>query len=282
MRVTVLIENDRLEGRDDLTAEFGLSLLVEHGSSTILFDTGTTGTFADNAAALGIDLARVDAAVVSHHHFDHGGGLKRFFAVNATAPVYLRHADRANRVFKLLGVVKRPIGIDLGLFERFSERIVEIETTTEIVPGVFLLTDMGAGHMRPRGNRHLRVETDRGTPPDPFDHELTMVVHEADGMAIFTGCSHNGVLNMVDAAIAAFPDLPVKTVIGGFHLVGLLFFNSMAASRGEVEGIARALGERCSGPVVTGHCTGKKAYGVLAAVLGERLRTFPTGTVLEV
>ena len=86
MRVTTLIENDEPESRGDLTAEFGLSLLIETETATVLFDTGATGAFADNAAALGIDLGAVDLAVLSHHHFDHGGGLPRFFDAHPKAP----------------------------------------------------------------------------------------------------------------------------------------------------------------------------------------------------
>ena len=76
MRVTALIENDRVEGKDDLSPEFGLSLHVEVNGTTILFDVGASSTFADNAEVLGIDISDVGVAVVSHHHFDHGGGLE--------------------------------------------------------------------------------------------------------------------------------------------------------------------------------------------------------------
>ena len=87
MRITTLIENNVLENRDDLTAEFGLSLHVQTGGQQILFDSGTSGAFADNAETLGIDLAEVTASVLSHQHFDHGGGLGRFFGSNSSAPV---------------------------------------------------------------------------------------------------------------------------------------------------------------------------------------------------
>ena len=113
MRITTLIENDGIEGRDDLTAEFGLSLHVDTGESRVLFDTGSTGAFADNAKALGIDLGAVDVAVLSHQHFDHGGGLGRFFEINRKAKVYLRQSDVANRYFKDLTEESRPVGIDL-------------------------------------------------------------------------------------------------------------------------------------------------------------------------
>ena len=48
---------------------------------------GPDASFLDNARALGIDLAAVDAAVLSHGHSDHGGGLAAFCEANRTAKI---------------------------------------------------------------------------------------------------------------------------------------------------------------------------------------------------
>lgn len=282
MRVTTLIENSLLEGREDLTAEFGLSLHIQCGDLQILFDTGASGAFADNAARLGIDLDQVDLAVLSHHHFDHGGGLQRFLAVNDRARVHLRASGWAPRFFRALVVVKRPIGLDASLFDRYAHRFELITESMEIAPGVVLLTDIGERHPRPQGNRHLFVERNGALEPDPFEHELVLAVREDDGLVVFTGCSHHGVLNMIEAARTRFPDTPVKAVFGGFHLIGVPFFDTMAAPREEVEAIGRKILDLTAGPVFTGHCTGRKAYGVLAGVMGSSLRPFATGTSVEV
>jgi 7,8-dihydropterin-6-yl-methyl-4-(beta-D-ribofuranosyl)aminobenzene 5'-phosphate synthase len=151
-----------------------------------------------------------------------------------------------------------------------------------IAPGVYLLTAIGSAHRRPRGNSRLFVESNGGLVPDPFDHELMMVVHEDDGMVVFSGCSHHGILNLIDAATAQFPRVPIKAVFGGFHLIGLPFYNSMAASRSEVREIGRQIMEKVRGPVYSGHCTGEKAYGVLEEVMGETLHRFQTGSSIEV
>jgi len=281
MKVTVLVENNGANDREDLSPEFGLSLHFDTPEQRILFDTGTSGVFAENAQAMEIDIADVDVAVLSHHHFDHGGGLARFLEINDHAPIYLRGCPDRGHTFKAFGVVKRFIGIDESFLQKHADRFVMIDTETEIYPNTFLLTDLGGRHPRPKGNDHLWVRRDGRLIHDPFDHELEMVVLQEDGLVIVTGCSHSGILNMVDAAVARFPDLPVKAVIGGFHLIGNPMFNSMAGSRSEVEAIGREIMDRSSGIVFSGHCTGAKAFAILKDVMGETLRAFQTGSTIE-
>ena len=72
MRITVLTENT---SRCGFPTEHGLSLYVESGQQHFLFDTGQTALFSENAERLGIDLGRMDFAVLSHGHYDHGGGI---------------------------------------------------------------------------------------------------------------------------------------------------------------------------------------------------------------
>jgi len=278
MRMTVLIENDAPTGNQDLVAEFGLSMLFDVDGTSILFDTGASDAFADNAARLGVNIAAVDMAVLSHQHFDHGGGLARFFELNDHAPVYLRRAGHADR-FSTTHGQQRPIGIDLELFRRFPDRFIEIAETTEITAGVTLVMDAGSRHPRPPGNRSLLVQRNGRMVADDFDHELTMVLHDSDGMVVVTGCSHSGVLNMIDAALDRFPNHRLRAVVGGFHLIGPPAEDSMALSREEVEEIGRAIRSLCGGPVFTGHCTGNKAFDVLGGVLDTQLRPLQTGTI---
>ncbi|MCU0305332.1 MAG: MBL fold metallo-hydrolase [Thermoanaerobaculales bacterium] len=279
MRVVSLIDNQA--GPGGLACEFGLSVHVDTGRVRVLFDFGASGAFADNAVALGIDLAAVDLAVLSHQHFDHGGGLGRFLELNDRAPVYLRDRPVEPRFFRAFGLLTRPIGLDRAVVEAHPDRIRRVAGDTEVAPGVWLLTAIGSDHPRPRGNRRLFVERDGRLERDPFDHELAMVVRDPAGLTVLTGCSHGGVLNMVDAARARFPDEPVCAVFGGFHLIGLPQLGTMAASRREVAAIGRAILDRVDGPVHTGHCTGAKGYAALATVMGDRLRPFPSGTTVD-
>ena len=87
MRVITLVENTAFSPEPE--AEHGLSLLIETNGRRLLFDMGQSPAFARNAQRLGIDLGAVDTAILSHGHYDHGGGLAEFLRQNAAAPVYL-------------------------------------------------------------------------------------------------------------------------------------------------------------------------------------------------
>ena len=89
MRFTVLCENT--SARPGIVAEHGFSLLIEGDHLKVLFDMGQTNVFAANAAAMNLSLADVNYAILSHGHYDHSGGLRKFLEINKTAPVYVSY-----------------------------------------------------------------------------------------------------------------------------------------------------------------------------------------------
>ena len=88
MKITVLMENTA--AREELSAAHGLSLYIETPKHRILMDMGPNDDYLENAEKLGIDLTQVDLAILSHGHYDHGGGLKAFCALNDQAKIYVR------------------------------------------------------------------------------------------------------------------------------------------------------------------------------------------------
>ena len=82
MNITSLLENTT--AHSDVAVEHGLSLYIETEQHKLLFDMGQTNLFAKNAVVLGVDLSSVDIAVLSHGHYDHGGGLLTFLEQNKT------------------------------------------------------------------------------------------------------------------------------------------------------------------------------------------------------
>ncbi|GAB2645094.1 MBL fold metallo-hydrolase [Vibrio panuliri] len=281
MKITTLVDNTRLENRQDLAVERGLSLYIETESSKILFDMGSGNTFCQNAQRLDVDIEDVDIAVISHRHHDHCNGAIDFIAHNSKAKVFLRNSEDKNYYFRAYGF-KYDVGVNKDLLKNSNERLVLVDRTTEIAPNVFVITDISSKHEKPKGNQYLYTQSQNRWERDSFDHELLLVIKEADGLVIFTGCAHSGVLNMVDTALTHFPGENIKAVVGGFHLVGLPLFDSIGGTKQNIKDLGLALLQYPIDKLYTGHCTGKKAYGLLKEILGERLEAMPTGRSISV
>lgn len=282
MRITTLIENTKESSETKLLPEYGLSVHIAFQGNNILFDTGSSDAFSKNAEALAIDLSSIHSAVISHHHFDHGGGLPRFLELNKDAKIYLGEAPDGECYFRGLWFLRRPIGLDASLFKANPERFVFVDEFIEILPDVYLFPNILKTYPKPKGNKYMYVKRGAEWRLDDFTHELVLAIKENGRLVIFTGCAHNGMLNMIDTVNTKFAGIPIKAVIGGFHLIGFPMFNTMAGSRSEVEGVGREVLSYQVESTYTGHCTGQKAFGVLKDVMGEQLNPLHTGTIIEI
>ena len=277
-----MIENKASATDNNLVSEWGLSLHIAFKNHYLLFDTGASGIFAQNAERLGVDLGAVNAAVLSHHHFDHGGGLRKFLELNSTAPVYLGASPGGDCLAKIGIVMKKYIGLDKTLFDDYPDRFVFIRKPMQILPDVFIFPHILSAYPKPKGNKRLYLKRNGRLALDAFFHEIVMAIKEEGKLVVFTGCSHNGILNMVETVAREFVGVPIKAVVGGFHLVATPPFNDMAGGVREVEALGRAVLDYPVGVTYTGHCTGTKAFGVLEKVMGERLRDMQTGSCFEI
>ncbi len=281
MTVTVLAEDTVAPGSAGLRPEHGLSLHIGLDRASILYDAGASGLFADNAARLGVDIAGIDLAAVSHGHYDHGGGIMRFLELNQLAVVHM-HSRAADPHYVKVLFRKNDASIPPEVFRRHRDRIRFIDGFIEAGRDVFLLTDIGKGYPWVKFNRTLLMGQAGGAVPDTLQHEIVMVVREADGLVVFTGCGHNGVLNMVDTVRMRFPGTPIKAVLGGFHLMGIPGMNILAEDEASVRRIGQNLLELGIGRTYTGHCTGAKAYRVLKEVMGSAVDALATGSRIEI
>lgn len=256
MKLWVLTENTARE--EGFRPEHGLSLYLEVNGRKILFDAGQSDAFRDNAARLGVDLTAVDTAVLSHGHYDHGGGLPAFLEENKTAPVYLS----ALAFGAFCHGPEKYIGLPPSL--RGNDRLRLTQGFVDLGDGLELYPAQPGG--TPSRGLHIR-EGDR-LSPDTFLHEQYLLIREGEKRILLSGCSHRGIV----AIAGAFrPDV----LIGGFHLNGL-------DPRGpELADVGNALAE-IPACYYTGHCTGQEQFAALKKVLGARLRSFSTGAVLEI
>jgi 7,8-dihydropterin-6-yl-methyl-4-(beta-D-ribofuranosyl)aminobenzene 5'-phosphate synthase len=104
--VDIRIVYDNSSVRRDLSADWGFSALVRTRTRNILFDAGADGEILmKNLQRLKIDPAGIDTVFISHHHFDHTGGLAAFLHANSAVEVFvpqsLRGIRRAQKVFHL-------------------------------------------------------------------------------------------------------------------------------------------------------------------------------------
>ena len=272
MKVTSLVENTSRRG---LPVEHGLSLhiLLDNGRQ-VLFDMGQRRLFADNAERLGIRLADVDAAIVSHGHYDHGGGLRAFLELNDKAKVYVhRHAFEPHYSLRESGL--RYIGIDHDLATH--ERVVLCGDETRIGEDMVLFAGVDSQYLKPAGNRLLfGPEKDVN---DDFRHEQSLIIKEKEKTALFAGCAHGGIVNIIRKGIhvagSAFTH-----VFAGMHLVksGL----SEEEEAAFIHSLAQELTAQAHCHYFTMHCTGTTQYGLLSKEMSETISYMACGDRVEI
>lgn len=279
MKITFLSENCRVAQNETLGTEHGLSVLIEHNGVNILFDTGASDLFLRNAEAMGIDLRRTDYAVLSHGHHDHGGGLRYFLNFNPDAPVFLSELAFA-KLYNTAGAEPRFIGLNPSLQDDFPDRFRPVKQFGEIADNTWIITKIPRHSPEPAGNRTLMVERDDSFTPDEFLHEIILCILSGERLFCFTGCSHNGILNMLDAVSQGFP-AQKKVLISGFHMMnprtGIL-----EESEETVENVAEVIrDDQTVETVITCHCTGQEAFDILKRTLGEKLHYGATGAIFK-
>ena len=262
MTITSLLENTA--ARAGIAAEHGLSLYIETATHRILFDMGQTDLFARNAEALGIDLSRVDLAILSHGHYDHGGGLATFLEINQTAPVYLTEAA----FLPHYNGTQKYIGLDTSLQGHPRLRVVSGDLS--LGDGLTLLTPNGRTRNHSLGSFGLTERVGDTFIPDDFRHEQYLLIEEplSEGgrRILISGCSHAGIWDIVEWFS---PDV----LIGGFHV-------SKMALGEELTALARALSEHDT-DYYTCHCTGDAPYRLMNRFM-PRLRYLACGESIVV
>lgn len=209
MKIITLIEN--LVYKQGLVAEHGLSIYIETGNRKILFDTGQSGSFLQNAQQLGIAIKDIDSLILSHGHYDHTGGLYPFLVKNSKAKVYAKSGiftPRYSGQTRFIGTPENP--------ELLADRMVYVNAVTEIAENVFIMPDIPVFNLKDIHFKGLNKKAGNEFLPDEFEDELFLVIKQNEQINIVTACSHRGITNICSAAIEQFK-LPVGLILGGFH-----------------------------------------------------------------
>jgi 7,8-dihydropterin-6-yl-methyl-4-(beta-D-ribofuranosyl)aminobenzene 5'-phosphate synthase len=277
-----------LSGKCLCCAAHGLSCLITARvggeTRTLLFDTGPDEwVFERNVTRLGADLGAVEAMVLSHGHWDHGGAMPRALQMisqengGKSVPVFMHPEMFALRAFKTAA----------GGFNAMEK-----------VPGVDVLSGNGANVVVTRDEQsvlgdafYVSGEIPRVTPFErglPGQHRLKddgtwekdevlpderfVSIHVAGkGQVVFTACSHAGLINVLLAAQARFPEVPLHGVMGGFHLAG--------PTEAIIPETVEALAQFDLKLIAAGHCTGWRAVNALAARFGDAVVPSAVGKI---
>lgn len=180
--ITITIVFDNYPFRDDLKTLWGFSCYIQAPKNTILFDTGSNGrVLLENMQKLGTDVKKIDTLFLSHHHWDHIGGLDSVTELNSKIDIIA-----PSSLSKLL--IK-----DLRSMVR-SVRIVD-ENGSEICDDMYTTGMMGD-----------EVE------------EQSFIIDTDAGLIVITGCAHSGIVAIAKRAQAML-DKKIALLLGGFHLM---------------------------------------------------------------
>lgn len=272
MKITAIVENT---SRKAWPVEHGLSLYVQRNNNQrILFDMGQGSLFVHNAQKAGLSIAEVDMAVLSHGHYDHGGGLQTFLAENHKARVFV-HREAFLPHYSLRENGLTYIGLDPALKQ--NPRLAFCEGVTSIGPGLTLFSNVENHCCFPAGNSRLFGPSKNVC--DTFHHEQNLLIEEGDNVILLAGCAHRGVVNILQRA-ETLVGRPPTHVLGGMHLA------KSGLSEGEenafIHELAAQLMRFSTTKFYTMHCTGLEPFAKLQALMGEQIAYLTCGEELEI
>ena len=258
VKITAILENTPDE-KGLLETEHGLSFLIEGEGYRILFDTGKSDMFLRNAELLGISLEKIDAVVLSHGHYDHAGGFPALAESGGNFRLYLgkgffrkKYSVRKNEVRYIGGSFAEDFLKEKGIDYTFVN-----DKKLEILPGVYLVSSFPRNHEDETNNPRFNLMIEGEYVVDDFSDEVAAVIEIEDGLTVVLGCSHPGMKNILDAVKERF-DKPIRTVLGGSHLV--------EADDRRLEDSVNYLRAGELKTLGLCHCTGEKALRVLEMV----------------
>src|SRR5207247_4791361 len=212
-RVTILY--DAFGKLSSIKQVWRSSALVEYGGKRILFDTGNNAEICDqNVKASGVDLKKLDFAVISHRQGDHTGGMNYLLTVNPQVKIFAPKEGFGVFGASLPGTFYRQ---DASLPDHMryyngkppqtmtfgtpwpSANFVLIDGVTKAAPGVSVIATVS----QTPGTLELR--------------ELSLAIETPKGLVLVVGCSHPGIERIVEASMVL--DKHVYAIVGGLHLV---------------------------------------------------------------
>lgn len=282
LEITLLIED--YSGYDEgFLAQHGISFLLEaetnEGSKTILFDTGQSAVpLLHNMEMLDKDPSAVDLIVLSHCHSDHTGGLvamleaigKKRVPVIAHPAIY-----RSNFVlkpdFKSFGM--GPANSAAAVESAGGDMVLASEPLS-LAPGIVTTGEIKDKTSFEANTTLSMLTLNKGEMvSDTMSDDLSLVFILEEGLVVVTGCSHAGVISIIETAMKMTGVERLAAVIGGFHLID--------ADDARIEATVKKFADFNFDMIYTGHCTGLQAEARLQQTFCKRFKKTHTGMKIQ-
>lgn len=234
--VKIHVIYDNYVYKEGTQADWGFSILIEGLDKCILFDTGTKPEIFDaNFKEMGLDASEIDEVFISHEHRDHFGGLEALLKMNPDVKV----------------VVPETFGKNFFKIPEKTGTVTElISKPVQVCRGLYTTGVLG-----------------RSIP------EQSLVLNTDQGLVVMTGCSHPGIINILEKVKKDF-GREIFMVFGGFHLM-----NSTEKEINEIIEQMHQMGVQKCGAT---HCTGEQQINWFRHDFGENFVEMGTGNVITI
>ena len=242
--VTVRVIYDNYLKNDELKADWGFSILIEGLNKEVLFDTGTNpDIFTSNFRKMELDASKVDFLVISHEHGDHTDGI----------PAFAKMKNNIPNIVPMKNSI--PVIVPFSFSEAFKKRMTGLNFEPLLVdkPGKIC--------------EHLYTSGE-------FDYEIAeqaLVLDTKKGLVVMTGCSHPGIVKMLNKIKSDFSK-NIYMVFGGFHLL-----QKSDKEMNQIISDMKALGVVKCGAT---HCTGDKQIQMFKNSFGDNYFELGVGNAI--
>ncbi len=286
MDIKILTENTVY--KRGFLGEHGLSLWIDTGEKRYLFDTGQSGVFLKNAGKMKLELEQLNGIILSHGHYDHCGGMKEWAGRQKAGgklpkiPIYInqRAFDKKYSRHPVTGdLLFGGIPEDAEQWMKENESLVcTREGRTEIAENVYLLsnipyvTDFESVPARflkeisvKEGLKGKALESGSKEPElseDTMEDEQLLVIREKQGLCVFAGCAHPGIVNCLNYVQHSFLGEHIHSLVAGMHL--------KSCSSKQLKQTIASLQELEMDVVVPLHCTGILAIAAIKEALKDQ------------
>jgi len=283
LKITVIAE-DSVGYDTPYLGQHGISFLLTAERNgvvkNILVDVAQDpAALIENMNRMQIAMSCIDAVVLTHCHYDHTRGVAKILRkIGGKDIPVIAHPD----IFRT-NFISDPYLRSIGIMDGDRREDIEssggilylAENALEIMPGLISTGEVERiTDFEEVGMSLFTIENGQ-VKGDLMKDDISVVANvRGKGLVIVTGCSHAGIVNIIQQSIKLTGTNKIHGIIGGFHLV--------EASEERIQKTARALKKFNPDWVYAGHCTGFRAQVELYNIFKERFSPLHTGMIVEV